>query len=214
MTVHTQIPWHSRPDALRKLYSTYKELGKVIYAELDPNRRLEGVGLRKARKIVPDLIRDLSHTRLKRLSDLIDQAIYSRRECQKYFLFAPSQKIRGHQAYIDFLEEIKEKLGMSRKDQEALKDTEHEAPQIEVDKKQCEEVGGHQTEGLAQQAREAERRANVDDDDDDGDDALTLDQADFLAFLENLLAFAEEAAAIWTEVAQNKLPIYVASTCE
>ncbi|EOA81106.1 uncharacterized protein SETTUDRAFT_35980 [Exserohilum turcica Et28A] len=41
---------------------------------------------------------------------------------------------------------------------------------------------------------------------------LTLEQAEFLAFLASLMALASEAAALWREVAQGKLPIWTAST--
>ncbi|KAH7113088.1 hypothetical protein EDB81DRAFT_826685 [Dactylonectria macrodidyma] len=65
-------------------------------------------------------------------------------------------------------------------------------------------------EDETQQAKEARNEDNEEADEDEA--ALTPDQVDFLAFLEILMTLAGKAAALWTEVAQDKLPIWVAST--
>jgi hypothetical protein len=57
-----------------------------------------------------------------------------------------------------------------------------------------------------------EQRADEQEIAGDGETNLTPSQADFLAFLECLIILAREAARLFEDVTQGKLPIWTAST--
>ncbi|KAL2272403.1 hypothetical protein FJTKL_06742 [Diaporthe vaccinii] len=121
--------------------------------------------------------------------------------------------------YISFLKYIKKRLGRYRNEQQALVDEEEHDLAVDgiqkllvVDEEQQlpeEEV--QPWEEAAKEARsEDDKKAddNKEPDDVDEEEYMTLEQIDFLSFLENLLPLV---AALWTEVAQGQLPNWIAT---
>ncbi|PCD21350.1 hypothetical protein AU210_016316 [Fusarium oxysporum f. sp. radicis-cucumerinum] len=168
-------------NRLRLLYMAYKKKGFEIYAELDPEGRLEHCKLQTARNMIPDLVHKLPNDRRAHIYRKLDQAIEWRTECGEHYKNAPERTRQNHQMYIKFLREIQEQLS--------------------------------EWQQLEEEWRTAERETSVEDERaDDVGPFLTPAQLDFLDFLEIVVAIAEKAAALWVDVAQHKLPSWVAST--
>ncbi|PCD21884.1 hypothetical protein AU210_015687 [Fusarium oxysporum f. sp. radicis-cucumerinum] len=177
-----------KPDRLRLLYMAYKKLGSEIYAELDPEGRLEHCNLQRATNMIPDLVHKLPNDRQAHICNKLDQAIARRMECEKHYKYAPERKKQNHQTYISFLRKIQEQLS--------------EWQQLEEEVQPAEETTKQEKETTS---AEDERADNV-------GPFLTPAQLDFLDFLEIVVGIAEKAAALWVDVAHHKLPSWVAST--
>jgi hypothetical protein len=169
------------------LYYKYKRLNKTIFKMLDPKGLLKGVGYEEATQIAQVLARDLAENLRDPVCNQLLDAIECRTEWGKRYKCAPQHMYDGHKTYINFLQGIQYQLSAYKKGKEAT---------IEVIEQQLK--AGEEEEGTM----------------DDTKAGLTLEQAEFLAFLASLMALASEAAALWGEVAQGKLPIWTASTCK
>ncbi|KAG7408595.1 hypothetical protein Forpe1208_v012211 [Fusarium oxysporum f. sp. rapae] len=178
-----------KPNRLRLLYMAYKKLGSEIYAELDPEGRLEHCNLQRATNMIPDLVHKLPNDRRAHICNKLDQAIARRLECEPHYKYAPERKKQDHQTYIRFLRKIQEHLS--------------EWQQLEEEVQPAEETTKQEKETTS---AEDERADNV-------GPFLTPAQLDFLDFLEIVVGIAEKAAALWVDVAHHKLPSWVASTC-
>jgi hypothetical protein len=169
------------------LYCKYKKLNKRIFKTLDPERLLKGVSYKKATQIAQVLARDLAENLRDTVCKQLLDAIKYRTEWGKRYKYAPQHIQDGHKTYVNFLQGIQYQLSAYKKGKEAT------------------------TEVIGQHLKAGEKEEGTMDDIKVG---LTLEQAEFLAFLASLMALASEAAALWGEVKQGKLPIWTASTCK
>jgi hypothetical protein len=169
------------------LYCKYKKLNETIFTVLDPKGLLKGVRYKKATQIAQDLARDLADNLRDTVCNQLLDAIECRTEWGKRYKYAPQHMHNGHVIYIKFLQGIHYQLSTNKKEKVAT---------IEMTEQQLK--AGEEEEGTM----------------DDIKVGMTLEQAEFLAFLASLMALASEAAALWGEVAQGKLPIWTASTCK
>lgn len=169
------------------LYYEYKKLNRTIFKLLDPKGLLKGTDSKEAIQIAHVLAKNLAESLRETVCTQISKAIKYRTEWGNRYTFAPQRKKTNHDKYVRFLEGILHQLSDYDKGQEAT---------------------------LATRDQHLEEREQERGNTDDFKGCLTLEQAEFLAFLASLMALASEAAALWGEVAQGKLPIYTASTCE
>lgn len=197
------------------LHIEYKKAGAALFANLDPEGQLNHTRHDYA-AVARRLVRELPIEERDAVYDLATKAIELRTTCSKYYKFAPILSQEGHEKYIKFLNGIKEQLRAYKNDQKAvIAIKEHDlvekaGRQMVVDVKEQWLEEEQQSQG-AQQAKEASMQDGREVGDDDS--SLTLAQTDFLSFLDFLMALTRNAAALWKEVVQDKLPIWVASTC-
>jgi hypothetical protein len=168
------------------LYYKYKRLNTTIFKILDPKGLLKGVSHKEATRIAQVLARDLAENLRDTVCAQLSNAIECRTEWGKRYKCAPQHMQDGHKIYINFLHGIQCQLSVYGKGKEA-------------------------TIGLKEQLKVGKEEEATMDDTKVG---LTLEQAEFLAFLASLMALSSEAAALWGEVAQGKLPIWTASSCK
>ncbi|KAG4269039.1 hypothetical protein FPRO04_12316 [Fusarium proliferatum] len=131
---------------------------------------------------------------------LIEEAIQLRKQCLPYF---QGRSKRGHKTYIWFLEKVQQHLGMVyRSDgKETDIDIEEHKPVVNL---------GEELQGTDQeQSEEAERTS---DDEAGHSDSMTLDQIDFISFLEVLMALVQKAAAFWKQAADKDLTVGAAAS--
>ncbi|KAG4428851.1 hypothetical protein IFR05_015667 [Cadophora sp. M221] len=204
-----------RPDKPRLLYMSYKRVGNEIYEEIDPQGRLRYVKRHEAKKIVLSLIRELPEERHNAVDKKLSKAIELRKECARYHLDKPSRSRKFHNLYISFLMYIKIQLGLYKNEQEALVTVKERDPAVDEMEEQPLEEEAQPSDEEVHQANEArseedEKPDDNEEPDDEDDEDLTNEQIDFLAFLETLMALVEKAAVLWKEVAEGKLPNWVA----
>lgn len=192
-----------RPEKPRLVYMKYKDLGNDIFAELDPDGRLDPLTRREAKEIVLHLVRELPEERHDLVKKKLTKAIELRKECATYHLDKPKRSQKFHNMYISFLAYIKIQLDLYKRDREASV-TENECdPAVD----EIEQQPQARSEG----DDEPDENEEPNDDDDDDEEDLTLEQIDFLAFLRTLMALVEKAAALWTTAVQGELDIWVAA---
>jgi len=174
------------------LYEKYKKRGEQIYTLLDPKNQLRGLGLSRAAAIATSLVEQLPPETQVLMISMFQEAIEWRETWAKRYTFAPKWMKENHKTYIDFLKGIKRQLSKNQGDKAVAFET--NTPKLGV---------GDTTDDTVNDT--ASNTA------DNGLTDLTPDQVDFLAFLGAVLALAQEAAALWKEVEEGKLPIWTAA---
>ena len=123
---------------------------------------------------------------------MFQEAIEWRETWAKRYTFAPKWMNKNHETYIGFLRAIKHQLSINQGDEAVMLET--NAPKLGA-YDATDDTVSHTASNTA----------------DNGLTDLTPDQVDFLAFLGAVLALAQEAAALWKEVEEGKLPIWTAA---
>lgn len=123
---------------------------------------------------------------------MFQETIEWRETWAKRYTFAPEWMKENHKTYIGFLKGIKHQLSINQGDEAVMFET--NTPHLGADDTTDDTVNDP--------AYNAADYGLID---------LTPDQVDFLAFLGAVLALAEEAAALWKEVGEGKLPIWTAA---
>lgn len=184
---------------LRVLHSLYKKKGKAIYALLDPFEKLANVEVDDAVVIAQGLVDALLKEQRDALFPLIEDAIKLRTQCLPYF---QGSSRMGHKTYIWFLKKVQQHLGIvhGKDAEETGADIEEHEPVVDVE----QDLQGTDQE----QSEEADRR---DDEEAGHAEGMTLEQIDFLSFLDILVALVQKAAAFWKQAADNELPVGVAA---
>lgn len=199
----------------------YKKLGEKKSAILDSMGLLNCCSRSKAERLVPSLIQSLSEEQHDMVDKLNTDEITLRKECAMHYALRPRQSQESrvshkfHGIYVRYLEYIKKQLSKYKSDREARVVVKEQDPAVnEIE--QLEEEVHHANEARSEDDEEPDDKKEADNDEKANDDegAPTLAQADFFIFLEILIAQIEEAAALWTEVKQGKLPIWVAAVCQ
>jgi hypothetical protein len=205
---------------LKVLYRKYKRKGKEIYALLDPLGLLAKVTAREAVVIARDLVDALLKENRDTLSTLIEVAIELRKQCLPYF---KGSSKRGHKTYIWFLKKVQQYLaivcgndvketGVDIEEHEPVVDLEEELQPVANVKEEMQPVVDVEQELQRTDQQPSEEAERSDGEESGHADDLTLEQLDFLSFLEVLMAMIQKAAAFWKQAADKELPASVAAS--
>jgi hypothetical protein len=192
-------------------YKEYKKAGNRKDAILDPQGQLSSLTPHGARRHVPRLVQLLSNKDIGIVNGLVTLEIELRERCAEDYapMLKQSQALQqsytGHWRYIQFLRYIQKHLKMIEKDRKALVP---ETEQLEEEAQPSEEEVHQANEARDEDDEEPDKSEKADE------GSLTFAQEEFFFFLGILMTQVEEAAALWTEVKQGKLPIWVAVICK